>query len=326
MAEITAARITNLHERIKLILGSGAGPNGYGQIVESNPVSNQGAFILAEDINSIYRDMINVRTHQIGIGSSEIAQVLQNRNVIADDTSFFVNDNGEQSVDNILFDTDGNQVTDPLAGTLKGISDFERLMTSIEADKFLIDIATQGTLESSITDRLTLPWNGIRTQELSVTFADADHRRHFFNTGGEIRFSASITGAVVPKGLDWAALLSSIGTVSFSYSTTTSTGAGSGSLIGNYDLTTAYQQIFQKIGSGTINSIYNGNIYTIRARFSALNPNVIVFKIEFNDIAADNNVDNTVDGRLDSVIQQLRADSVNVSVASPSYFNQSTLA
>jgi len=311
MADITAARINNLQSRIELILGNGAGANGYGQTVSSSQVSNQSGVIEAADINNMYTDMIKARVHQVGPGDQGIAQVVQNLNVVAEETSFFVNDQGVVSSD--------------AEGALKGIADFERLMSSIEVDKFLVH-PSQAELEFAIRDRLTSGWNGLRYQEVSVTFNNADHRRHFFNTGGEIRFSASNTSATTPKGLDWTELCSEIGTVSFKANSTTSSGDGAGSVLGNYQLTTSYQTVYQKVGAGTYSGVYSGNLYTIKAKYIADLPNVIFFRIEFNDVVFDNNIDNDVDGSLESVVQQFRADGSNVSISSPNYNNESTLS
>lgn len=311
MAEITAARINNLQSRIELILGNGAGSNGYGQDVSSSQVSNQTGSINAEDINKIYADLIKARVHQAGPASAQIAEVIQNLNVVAEETSYFVDDNGI-----IANDPEGN---------LKGLADFEGVMSIVEADKFLLH-PSQAILEPAITSSIvTGTWNGLRYQEISVTFGDEDHRRHFFNTGGDIRFSANNSNPTTPKGLDWTELCSEIGTVKFNHNQTVSTGDGSGTNIGNYQLTSAYQQIYQKVGAGTYSGIYAGNLYTIKARYDALNPNVILFRIEFNDVAIDNRIDNNVDGRLESIVQQYRAESDSVSVPNPSYFNESTL-
>jgi len=321
MAAITAARITNLHERIKLILGTGAGQNGYGELVSSSPVSNQTGVIIADDINNIYKDMISARVHQVGFGNQAIAEVIQNLNVVAEEASFFVNDQGQTSAD--------------ADGMLKGIADFESLMDDIETDKFLIH-PSQAVIEPAITNRIITPWNGVRTHEIRVTFTDADQRRHFFNSGGQIRFSASNTGSIGSKGKDWALLLNAIKTVSFNYNSTSGTGTGSGTSTGNYNLTTSWQVIFQRIGVGSFSSIYNGNRYTIEARvagpepsqpsFNPLAANIISFRITLDDRAVDGRIDNNVDGSLTSTVQQFRAESNAVSVAAPSYFNQSSLA
>ena len=121
MANITAARINNLQASINLILGSGAGQSGYGQAVSSSQVNNQGDVVLAEDMNLIYADILKARVHQVGAGDIGIAQVIQNLNVIAESTSFNVNDSGVTSAD--------------AEGIKKGLVDFETVMTQVIADK-----------------------------------------------------------------------------------------------------------------------------------------------------------------------------------------------
>lgn len=307
MADITAARINNLQSSIALILGTGSGQNGYGQTVTSTPVNSSGDIVEAADLNAIYADILKARVHQVGSGDIGIAEVIQNLNVVAEDTSFFVDDNGVTSADP--------------EGVKKGIEDFELLMTQVQADKALLH-PSQAALESAITSARTSSWNGLIYHEVAVTFASAEAKRFFFNTGGEIRFSANNTSASTPKGLDWAQLCSQVGTVKFGANTTTST-TGGGSSIGNYDLNSSFQNIYQKVGSGTYSAVYAGNIYTIKARTDI--DTRIIFRIEFNDVVTDNNVDNNVDGRLESILQHYRSDG-EVVVAAPSYYNTQTLA
>jgi hypothetical protein len=307
MTDITAARINNLQSSIALILGSGSGQNGYGQTVTSVPVNNTGDLVEAADMNAIYADILKARIHQVGVGDIGIAQVIANLNTVAENTSAFIDDSGVTSVD-----PDGFK---------KGIVDFETLMTQVQADKSIMH-PTQAALEPAISSARSSTWNGLIYHEVAVTFSSANARRFFFNTGGEIRISANNTGASTPKGLDWNQLCSQVGTIKFGATTTIST-TGGGSSIGNYNLTSAFQNIYQKIGSGTYSAIYAGNIYTVKAR-SDIDTRVI-FRIEFNDVVFDNNVDNNVDGRLESVIQHYRAEGA-VTVAAPSYYNTQTLA
>jgi len=307
MADITAARINNLQSSIALILGSGSGQNGYGQTVTSLPVNNTGDVVEATDMNAIYADILKARIHQVGVGDIGIAEVIQNLNIVAEQTSSFINDAGIIS-------------TDP-DGFKKGIVDFENLMSQVQADKQLIH-PTQSALEPAISSARTSSWNGLIYHEVAVTFSSADAKRFFFNTGGEIRISANNTGSSTPKGLDWSQLCSQVGTVKFSANSTIST-TGGGSSIGNYDLTSAFQNVYQKVGSGTYSAIYAGNIYTIKARSDI--DTRIIFRIEFNDVVTDNNVDNNVDGRLESVIQHYRADG-EVTVPAPSYYNTQALS
>jgi hypothetical protein len=307
MSEITAARINNLQASINLILGTGSGQNGYGQIVTSAPVNNTGDIVQAEDMNAIYADILKARVHQVGPGDIGIAEIVQNLNEVATDTSFFVNDSGVTSID-----PDGFK---------KGIQDFENLMTLVVADKSLMH-PSQAILEPAISSARASSWNGLIYHEVAVTFSSESARRFFFNTGGEIRISATNTSAATPKGLDWNQLCAQVGTIKFNAETTIATGGG-GSSIGNYDLTSAFQDIYTKVGSGTYSSIYAGNIYTVKARSDISTR--IIFRIEFNDVVFDNNIDNNVDGRLESVIQHYRANG-DVTVLAPTYFNTVTLA
>ena len=307
MADITAARINNLQSSIGLILGNGSGQNGYGQTVVSTPVNNTGDIIEAADMNAIYADILKARVHQVGAGDIGIAEVVQNLNTVAETTSTFVSDAGVTTVD-----PDGFK---------KGVLDFEGLMTQVQTDKAVMHLS-QSALEPAIASARSSNWNGLIYHEVAVTFTSANTRRFFFNTGGELRISANNTGASTPKGLDWNQLCSQAGTIKFNSETTTSTNGG-GSTIGNYDLTSAFQDIYQKVGSGTYSAVYAGNIYTLKARSDI--DTRIIFRAEFNDVVFDNNIDNNVDGTLSSVVQHYRADG-DVNTLAPSYFNTTTLA
>jgi hypothetical protein len=310
MADITAARLNNLQSRIALILGTGSGTSGYGQTVVSSQVNNTSDVIDADDLNNIYTDMVKARIHQVGLTETGIAQVIEDLNIIAEETSNQINDLG-----NAANDADG---------TKKGIADYESLMTQIEADKLLLHVS-QSSLEPKITSTRSSTWNGLIYHQFTATFTSEDERRHFFNSGGEIRLSSNNTGAATPKGLDWAALCSEIGTIKFASTITSATGTGQGYAIGNNTLTSSYQTCFLKTGSGSYSGVYAGNLYTVKARIA--NPQVIDFRVEFNDVVTDNNVDNNVDGALTSTVQQLRAvGASSITSVSPSYFTSTQLS
>ena len=297
MADITAARHNSLQSRIALIYGSGAGQNGYGQALQSYQVSTANNKIIeAADINAIYKDIVNARIHQTGQIPSGISEVIPDRNVIAEDVSYEVSDQG-------ITTTGTND-------SAKGIADFEALMTIVENDKFLLH-PTQAATQNLISNSRSAPWNGTIVFEFSVNFDDENHRRHFFNAGGELRFTLNNSGATLPKGLDWNSMLQNIGTITFNYSTTNSSGKGTGSSIGNYDLTEVYQLIFSHTGSGVV---YGGNDFKIRAKAFE---NTVTFQVEFQDIVQVSNVDNNVDGNLTVNVQQYYADSEEVSINTP---------
>jgi len=212
-------------------------------------------------------------------------------------------------------------------------------MTTVENNKFTAD-ATQVSIENAITSSRATPWNGTITHEFTVTFGSADNRRHFFNSGGEIWFTAELTGGTTSKDTDWATILTNMGTIKFAYTSTTSTGTGTGTTVGNFDLDGTYQTIFTKAGSA---SVYAENEYEIRARQDSAS--VIRFQVRFedndtgdqqpaNDTGAGGDdgpdpagpgEDENVGGTLTSTIRQRRATGSNVAVTGPAYSNTSTL-
>ena len=309
MAEITAARINNLQSRINLILGNGAGETGYGQALSSSQVVPN-SIIDADDMNFLYADIIKARIHQVGPADAtvtSIAQVLEDQNIIADETS------------NII-DNSGVSISDP-DGTKKGLADFEDLMQAVENDKQLIH-PSQASLETVVTSTRTSIWNGLIFHEFVVTFANNDVLRHYFNSGGEIRIDPSNTNASSPKGLDWSQLCNEIGIIRFDYDSTSGS-SGTGTAIGGHDLTYNYQTIYNKVGAGTYSGVYAGNTYTIKARY--LTDSQIEFRCEFNDIAVDGTIDNNVDGTLRNVVSLYRATG-DVNVAAPGVFSNVNLS
>lgn len=303
MAEVvTIARLNNLQSRISLILGNGAGNRGYGQALTSSQIANPTSTVIkAEDINKIFLDLIKARIHQVGynayINSNlKIERVLQNTSSV-----------GLESSPNIVIDNQTGEASlvDDIQGSVnvssfRGISDYEALMDQIETDKFLAH-SSQMSVESATQSVRTTPWNKELYFEFVVNFKDSNHRRHFFNAGGKIFINSSLLNASTLKSRDWAAFLSSVGTISFSHTDTT--GPHTGTLIGNYDLTASYQVIYQRVGGGTVYGIYSGNLFTVRAK--ELSPSSIAFKVEYSDVAQDSSVDDLIQGRLESTITHL---------------------
>jgi len=305
---ITAAQYNGLQSRVATVMGTGSGLDGYGQSLTSAQVS-AGATVTATDMDNLRVDLNKANNHQIG-ANSNVANIAVGNVIGADATGADISS---------LTTTDG------------GFNDYESAVDTIESNKLSID-AGNSSVEAATSSTRTTSWNGVITHEFTVTFASANDRRFFFNSGGEIRFSANLSGQSGSKSDDWSTLLNNMGTIKFNYTQTTSTGSGTGSSIGNYDLTGAYQTIFTKTGSGN----YAENDYNIAAR--ADSSSVLRFRIEFRDDdsgdppitplpkgATPGGVDEDVNGTLASTIQQLRATGSNVEVATPSYTNTSNL-
>lgn len=160
-----------------------------------------------------------------------------------------------------------------------------------------------------------------------------DHRRHFFNAGGEVRLSAALTGATA-KESDWGTILGNSGFVIFGANETTKTGTGRAAdgstdvnqngvidiARGNFQLTTGYQTIFEKNGS---QAEYAENYFRIQAKRSA-DQTEIIFRFEFGDLDTGDqtgigpDVDEPVGGTLECGIDLLRPSGSFVSVPEPS--------
>lgn len=194
---------------------------------------------------------------------------------------------------------------------------------------------------NKIVSTRSTPWGGEGQSqsifhEIRVSFSSANARRHFFNAGGQIRFEATLNNFPGGDGLqkfnNWRGMFTGMGVISFGALNTTNTGSGTASLIGNFDLTPLYEQIFRRDGSG----IYSDNNYIIKAK--SVDTRTIDFLIEFNDLDQGTGimgmygVDEPVEGILRSRVHQLRAtgnpvvnDITKVISETPTYQNIRTL-
>ena len=158
---------------INTVLGAGTGDKGYGQ---SNTVSavSAGSTITATQWATLLSRMTSLGAHQ---GTSITA------------------------------------ISNPNAGdTIEAYAALSANITSIfnnrnNADANGTDITTNGTTTTSST------WDVRAVTTKTVTFADADSLRYFFNAGGMIRMSFSLTGGSDAKSQEWADLLSQTGTI-----------------------------------------------------------------------------------------------------------------
>ena len=285
---ITAATYNGLQSRVETVLGTGFSDTGYGQVLASNVVSAN-SVITAEKMVDLNTDIDKCRAHQTG-SLTNIATVEVTDRIGADD---------------VVLASGGTN-------SFKGYNDFISIVDSVEADKFLCD-DTQASVEAAISSSRTQEWNGTVIHTFQVTFFTDNARRHFFNAGGEVRFQGQLSSGSGSKDADWAALLSGIGTVSFAIHATTSTGNGTPSAIGNFELTTTAQTVFQKSGSAYN---YDENLFRITAK--EIDSRIIEFDIRFQDDSVGD-PDENVTGTLTSSITQRRPSGIYVSVPSPTY-------
>ena len=284
---ILALDYNNIQSKIGQILGVGAGNYGYNQTVLSGQVSvNQK--ITAIQWQNLYNDLIAARTHQTN-----------------------ANETG-----NLTYPTTSTQIRESDRAA------YQSYVNVIDANRLNTPPSGQSTLETFATSSRSSAWNGTITHTVTLTFADANTARAYFNAGGNIQISASHTPDVSNlKNNSWQTMLTNMGTVKMTYSGTTNTGSATGvttTAIGFYQLTTSPQLIFQKL---TEQPTYSPNQYDIFANVNGPATSV-TFSIQFQDLSGQPNApwgtDENITGTLASLVQGLRPSGASVSVASPS--------
>ena len=295
---ITASDYNTFATNINTIIGTGSADSGYGN-TEVAAVS-AGATITAAQWNALLSALQKGANHQGTTLTNASNTVAQGGNILP-------------------------------------LSNLEADITLITNNKANVDSGNMST-DTGVTSSRTASWTGTVQHILTVTFASANAARHFFNSGGEIRFAGSRSGgSSTDQNTDWTNLLSNAGTVKFAETSTTYTGSGgTAASVGFDDLTTSNQQIFTATGQGN----YSANDWTIEAKADAAygSATVLTFTVYFKDDHAAQTGTYTggglgtapnegtgwtgadsVDGTLTSTITTLRADNAAaVQVANPS--------
>jgi hypothetical protein len=239
---ILASDYNNIRAKVAAILGTGSAQRGYGQSMFSSPVTTNepgargGHPITKAQWDALRIDITNIKVHQDGILPPIIT--LADRAVVEYGASHP--------------NTNYNTIADQAVAARFNIATSQ----SVIATK-----ATQtrtGSWSNQSQCTVTITFNG----GYAVTDADgttftataADHARHFFNSGGQIRFNSTRSGgSSTPQNNAWTNLLSSIGTQAF--------GAITPAITNFYSLTNSYQTFYQ-LGASTP---YSNNFYRLEA-------------------------------------------------------------
>ena len=296
---ILASRYNTLRDAVNLVLGPSIVASetyGYGQGFSTNSVvGSQTAndlstvdSVTAQNYEDLYIDLIRARSHQVG------ASVAIDEFVIGDyDTNEATADKIEESY----------------------VLGLESLATNISTDRFEVDASNLDIISipaANSTRASTPTWSTSIDHIFTMAWPTEEDRRHFFNTGGEIRFSAGVsyTGSQA-KTVDWQTILNAMGSTSFKATSTANNAAvGTGSSIGNYDLTNSYQIVYSRTGG----SVYARNRYEIRAMEYATGDvtSAIQFKVSFVDGLPNNTswgIDEVVYGSFSSTVQIAKPSS-----------------
>lgn len=215
---------------------------------------------------------------------------------------------------------------------------FLAVLPVLNANRFELgpDQFSDSTFPTDISNSRTTQWGtslyyGDSTirHSFTVDFASSENARYFFNSGGQIRFTASRTGgSVTGQNENWTQLLQAMGTVIFNHNSCSGV-TGSGTNIGFYNLTSNPQQVYTKTAptGGVYGSAYAQNDYTITMSCNvpdnALGQAQLLFvNVYFNDDKSGYTpASDTVDGTITSTVNVRRATGSNVQVAIPNAVN-----
>jgi hypothetical protein len=291
---VTAAQYNTIRNTLSSVYSSLYGQN----MVSTSTVADVDK-ITSQKMLDLFLDAQGAYVHQQGTVSTSISVPATGQTIGADSSSTFNQSTGAKST--------------PLEGSIQGFNDYSTLITNISNFDPSVTAFPVGnfTLGSALNSARSTAWGGSASavqsiyHVITVTFSSLENRNFYFNAGGELRFSGSLTGGAGSKDTDWAALLSAMGTIRFNkYRITASSGTptvlgGSG-----YDsLTSTYRQLFIKTGSG----VYADNDYTIEGRI--VSNTVLRFRITFNDGDVGGTVDESVGGTTTSSVNTFRPDS-----------------
>lgn len=277
---VSAADYNAIYDKINKVLGDDGADEqvGYGRALSSSAVSS-GDVIDSALLDSLYADLVKARTHQKGSAVWDTPP----DGINAPDTGEYIGA--------FAADIGATDSSDAIADEAEGFLDFAQASQDLVDDHDDFS-ANQVSVEVRETATRTTAWNNSLEHTVDLVFVNANERRYFFNSGGLVIFDASLTGGnsvagdqtqtypdtpAYQKDEIWQTMLNNMGTIYFGKNATTISGTGTTAAIGNYDLTTSYQTIFTKSGSG----VYSENFYKIEARTEATNK--LRFRVTFSD-------------------------------------------
>lgn len=200
-------------------------------------------------------------------------------------------------------DTIANHTNDTMtARTSVTAGDEIEIKSNLEADLATLaaSVAAGSPNATALTESSALQtvttssegWDSSATQEVSVTFANANTMRHFFNAGGKVRITVGTTQASTsPKDQAYIDLGTALGNIDIASQATTRSGSGetlttNGLANGFHDLGTGYTSLIKLTSD---NSNYTSNNIEIFAKLddSVGDSTVITVKVVATDGAAD---------------------------------------
>lgn len=246
-SKITAAGLKAIQDKAERLLGPGVGTSGYGQTVLSTEYTAGVDIIRKSHWDAIRYDIINLRTHQDGV--PPIVTSVNRGDLIA-------------------------------YGAGSPNTDYDTFLEIAAANKFKIGPG-QFVVTSRGTQSHSSGWQNYAYCVITLTFADSNRARYFFNSGGKVRVASSRTGgSSTSQNTSWTNMLASAGTQEFGVLNNS---------VNFYTLTDSFQTYYQTSGS----TPYSTNKYKLEARTPGVANNsngtasVIEIRVYFEDLYVD---------------------------------------
>ena len=238
-SKIIQADYNSIRNKVVAVLGNGSGNSGYGQ--QDRLVSTavaEGTKVTINEWANLRFDIINAYKHING--SNPTTAVVAEGNTIRY-TGSFTPDTGTLDVPQKQYDDWADNIT---------------------TNRFTLAIGESGTT-AVITSSRTGAWVSQCECVIQFYWTNANDARHWFNSGGRIRISASRTGGVLgtQQNTSWTSLLSAAGTQNFG-------GAVPNAGTTPNDGTNWYRtnNTFQTFFTTTASNPYGSNNYRLQAK------------------------------------------------------------
>ena len=220
-----------------------------------------------------YNHFAGTGSGEYGLGQTEISTVPAGNTILASQwNSLFTGlDNLANHTNDTITSRSAVSAGDTIAIKAAVEADLATLAASVASGS---PNATALTTSSALQTVTTASegWDTSATQEVSVTFADADTMRHFFNAGGKVRVTVGTTEASTdPKDQAFADLGTALGNIDIAAQSTLRSGSGetlttNGLANGFHDLGTGYTVLIKLTSD---NSNYTSNTVEIAAKLDA---------------------------------------------------------
>lgn len=313
-AKIRTVDYNFMQNDVARVLGTGVSNFGYGQLVESSPVSLSSK-ITVNQISQLRNDIIQCYRHIFGTIPTELSAPQEGNLVTWTPLGAIISEYniGEYN------ETDYN-VVDLTSQVVSPFNQYPVFSSDIVANRF--------NSSPFLEDRLTLPTNATSTIwpgpfgefwrttiecRVTVSFASADDARFFFNTGGQIKFTSTRTGgADTDQNSIWSNFLqNTVGLQGFGGNFPT---PGIGSLDGGnfYRLTNNFTSPYYNVNS---TGAYSLNTFKLWARAidapnndnSAGGATILEFLIEWvDDSVGTGGGPDQVDGAINLFVRETK--------------------